>query len=79
MTKITLYQLPTCPYCAKVRNFLEEKGADFEIVNVAPDREDQQRKELFEKSGVPTVPVIEIDGTFIGESDEIIKHLSERL
>ena len=77
MAKITLYQLPTCPYCAKVRAKLEEMNLKFEIVNVAGNREDAQRKEIFEKSGVATVPVIDIDGKFIGDSGNIIKHLEE--
>ena len=77
MKNITLYQLPTCPYCAKVRAKLEEMNLKFEIVNVAGNREDPQRKELLEKSGVATVPVIDIDGKFIGDSGEIIKDLEE--
>ena len=77
MTKIKLYQFEECPYCAKVRAKLEEKGIDYEKINVPYDREDPQRKELLGKSGVGTVPVIEIDDVFIGESDEIIKHLED--
>ena len=77
MANITLYQLPTCPFCTRVRAKLEEMNVRFDIVNVAGSREDPQRKEIFEKSGVPTVPVIEIDGKFIGDSGEIIKYLEE--
>ena len=75
---IKLYQFEACPFCAKVRAKLEELGVDYEKVNVAHDREDSQRKELLEKSGVATVPVIEIDGKFIGESDVIIEYLEKR-
>jgi glutaredoxin 3 len=79
MANITLYQLPTCPFCAKVRAKLEEMNLKFEIVNVARDREDPQRKEIFEKSGVATVPVINIDGKWVGDSGKIIKYLEENL
>jgi glutaredoxin 3 len=79
MAKITLYQLPTCPFCAKVRAVLEEKSIEFNIVNVPGDREDTLRKEIFKKSGTPTVPVIDIDGKFIGESDLIIAYINEHL
>ena len=75
---IKLYQFETCPFCAKVREKLEELGIEYEKVNVAPDREDAQRKELLEKSGVGTVPVIEIDGKFIGESDAIVEYLEKK-
>ena len=79
MTIITLYQFEECPYCAKVRVKLEEKNLDYEKINVSSDRNDPQRKELLEKSKVGTVPVMEVDGVFIGESDEIIKYIEENL
>jgi len=79
MTVITLYQFEECPYCAKVRVKLEEKNLDYEKINVSSDRNDSQRKELLEKSKVGTVPVMEVDGVFIGESDEIIKYIEENL
>jgi len=75
---IKLYQFETCPFCAKVRAKLKELGLEYKPVNVVPDRENPQRKELREKSGVGTVPVIEIDGRFIGESDAIIEYLEKR-
>jgi glutaredoxin 3 len=77
MTNITLFQFETCPYCAKVRAKLDELGLEYERVNVSPNREDPQRKEIAEKSGVGTVPIIKIDGKYIGESGDIIEHLEE--
>ncbi len=77
MAKITLFQFEACPFCAKVRTKLEEKGLKYEKVNVLRDREDSQRKELAEKSGVFTVPVIKIDDKYIGDSGEIIEYLEE--
>ena len=80
MTKITLYQFESCPYCAKVRAKLDEKELEYERVNVPRDREDPQRKEIAEKSGgVLTVPVINIDGKWMGESDKIVKYVEENL
>ena len=75
--KITLYQFEDCPYCAKVRIKLDELGFKYKKVDVIRDREDPKRKEIAKKSGVLTVPVIEIDGKFIGESDVIVKQLEE--
>jgi glutaredoxin 3 len=72
---ITLYQFENCPYCAKVRSVLESLDFPYEKVEMVRDREDPKRKLLAGKSGVLTVPVIEIDGKFIGESDRIIAHL----
>tara|TARA_Y100000034_G_C6686215_1_gene301897 strand:- start:339 stop:575 length:237 start_codon:yes stop_codon:yes gene_type:complete len=73
-----LYQFEECPYCAKVRAKLEELNIDYEKVNVANDREDPQRQMLLEKTGIATVPVLEDDGEFIGDSGNIIEHLENK-
>lgn len=75
--KITLYQFEECPYCAKVRAKLDELGLEYEKVNVPRDREDPKRKEIAKKSGVLTVPVVDIDGEFTGESDVIVGKLEQ--
>lgn len=77
MIKITLYQFETCPYCEKVRQKLAEKRLEYEKVEVPRNRDDPIRKDLFEKSGVHTVPVIKIDNKYIGESGDIVKYLEE--
>ena len=77
MTKITLYQFQECPFCAKVRAVLHRLELPFTAIIVPHDREEPIRKELFQKSGVPTVPVISIDGKYIGDSGEIIRYLEE--
>ncbi len=75
--KITLYQFESCPYCAKVRAALEQWRLPYGKVEMARDRNDEKRKWLAQESGVLTVPVIEIDGKFIGDSEKIIGHLRQ--
>lgn len=75
--KLILYQFEECPYCQKVRDYLDDKKISYEKVNVARDREDDTRKMLFEKTGVHSVPVIDIDGEFIGDSSAIIAHFEK--
>lgn len=77
MAKITLYQFEECPFCAKVRAVLQRLDLPFNAIIVPPDREDPIRKELFQKSGVPTMPVISVDGKYIGDSGAIIRYLEE--
>tara|TARA_Y100000310_G_C20644556_1_gene795829 strand:- start:101 stop:340 length:240 start_codon:yes stop_codon:yes gene_type:complete len=77
MTKITLYQFEMCPYCEKVRKVLAEKNLEYEKVNVPHDRDDPVRKDLLEKSGVATVPIIQIDDKYMGESSEIVDYLED--
>lgn len=75
--KITLYQYEDCPFCIIVREKLEELGLDYDAIEVPRDVDSDVRRDLFEKSSVRTVPVIDIDGEFIGESAVIIKKLEK--
>lgn len=73
--KIKLYQFETCPFCVKVREKLSELELEYEKIEVSRDRESEIRKFLFEKTNVPTVPVINVNGKLTGESEDIIELL----
>ncbi len=77
LAETILYQLPSCPYCRKVREVLDQKKIPYTTLNVAPNRSDILRQKLKQKSGVETVPVLKIDGKYIGESEEIIKYVNK--
>ena len=63
MAKIKIYSTPTCPYCVTLKEFLKEKGFEFEDINVAQDA--QAREEMIHKSGQMGVPVVDIDGEIV--------------
>lgn len=56
--KVKVYSTPVCPYCNKVKAFLEENDVDFEEVDVSKDKEAAKR--MIKKSGQRGVPVVEI-------------------
>lgn len=58
-----MYSTPICPYCFALKRFLEEKGIEFESIDVSSDLVAQ--KEMIEKTQQATVPVLEVDGEFI--------------
>ena len=60
---IKVYSTPTCPYCVTIKEFLKDKGFDFEDIDVAQD--DTAREEMIKKSGQIGVPVVDIDGEII--------------
>lgn len=73
---ITLYDAPRCPYCARVRIVLAEKGLDFDVVEV--DLSDRPEW-IYEKNPTGRVPVIEEDGAPpLPESVVIMELLEER-
>ena len=61
--KVIVYSTQVCPWCFKVKDFLKEHDIEFEDIDVGQDREAAQR--MVEKSGQNSVPVIEIDGSFV--------------
>jgi len=60
---IRVFSTPSCPYCVTLKSFLEEKGFQYEDINVAED--DKAREEMIKKSDQMGVPVVEIDGQII--------------
>jgi glutaredoxin 3 len=56
---IKVFTTSTCPWCVKVKDFLNEKKVKFTEVNVGED--EAGRNEMIEKSGQMGVPVIEIE------------------
>jgi len=72
---ITLYDADRCPYCARVRIVLAEKGLEYETVVIdLANRPDW----LYEKNPLGKVPVLEEDGFILPESEVIMQYLDER-
>jgi glutathione S-transferase len=72
---ITLYDAARCPYCARVRIVLDEKGVPYEAVEI--DLADRPAW-LYEKNPAGKVPVLEEDGWILPESAVIAEFLNER-
>ena len=72
---LVLYDAPRCPYAARVRIVLAEKGIEVEVVEIdLSDRPDW----LYEKNPAGRVPVIEEDDRPLAESVVIMEFLEER-
>ena len=72
---ITLYDADRCPYCARTRIVLAEKGIGYETVVV--DLDDRPRW-IYEKNPTGRVPVLEEDTFVLPESAVINEYLNER-
>lgn len=69
MADIILYHSIQCPYCVKVRNYLDKRG----IAVVMKDRDESgNREELISIGGKAQVPCLIIDGKALYESNDII-------
>lgn len=75
---VKVYSTPSCPWCVKVKQYLTEKGIEFEDIDVSVNQEAAQ--EMATKTGQMGVPVIDINGKFVVgfDKDKIDKILEEK-
>ena len=71
----TLYDADRCPFCARVRIVLAEKGVSYETVQI--DLADRPTW-LYDLNPVGKVPVLDEDGWVLPESAVIGEYLNER-
>ncbi|TDH13223.1 hypothetical protein EPR50_G00055110 [Perca flavescens] len=73
--KLTLYQYKTCPFCSKVRAFLDYHGLAYEIVEVNPVMRKEIKWSVYRK-----VPILMVDGNVqLNDSSVIISSLKTYL
>ncbi len=70
-----LYNADRCPYCARVRMVLAEKGIEHEVVEIDLSARPAW---LYEKNPVGKVPVLEEGAWALPESAVIMEYLEER-
>jgi glutathione S-transferase len=72
---ITLYDADRCPYCARTRIALAEKGIEYETVEIDLD---DRPSWIYEKNPLGRVPVLEEDAFVLPESAVINEYLEDR-
>ena len=78
MSDIELYELPGCPYCAKVIDKLDELNLDYESHEVPSARAERDRvQEVSGQAGVPVIVDEEHGVEGMPESDDIVEYLEE--
>ena len=72
---LKFYYLEACPYCKKVRQYMDRNNISVEMLEINADPKNQ--KELIEIGGKDQVPMLLIDGKPLYESDDIINWFKE--
>ncbi len=67
-----LYTKTICPKCLWVKSELQRAGLEAEIVNIDHD---EQAKQTIIDAGFLSVPVLEMNETFIGDVQEIVSQI----
>ena len=75
-----LYQYDSCPFCYRVRRFLDSSGIEIDIRDTL--RDPLAARELMVGGGSSAVPCLRIDSdagtSWLYESLDIIEHLKSR-
>ena len=77
---LSLYQLPSCPFCVKVRRTMKREGLNIELRNI--NQENDYREELIREGGKRSVPCLRIEKTddevqWLYESSDIVTYLQQ--
>ena len=72
---VKIYSTEWCFYCENTKRFLDEKGIEFEEINI--ESKGMSREDLEKITGGRTVPQIVIDGNPIGGYDDLLSLDSE--
>ncbi len=77
---LSLYQLPSCPFCVKVRRTMKREGLNVELRNI--NKKNDFRAELLREGGKRTVPCLRIEKVtgevqWLYESGDIVAHLQQ--
>ena len=77
MPDLVLYHFEWCPFCVRVREYLQDRG--IEITEKDTKQDPQAQAELIEKTGKTQVPCLFIDGEPLFESGDIVKWFEENI
>lgn len=70
MATITIYSTEGCPFCAKAKSFLAERGIDFEEIEARPGS--NAWREMKEKTGSSSLPQILIGDEPVGGYSDLV-------
>jgi len=73
--QVKVYSTPTCPWCKRTKQFLDENKIPYQNFDVASDKD--ARDEMVNKTSQLGVPVVDIDGDILVGFDE--KWLRQKL
>ena len=72
-----LYHLEGCPYCRRVRDFIDHRGLGDHVEYLEVSQDPDALDRLVQLTGRSQVPVLEVDDDVIIGSDVIIDWLDE--
>jgi glutaredoxin len=77
---LSLYQLPACPFCVKVRRAMKREGLNIDLRNI--NKNESYNEELVREGGKRKVPCLKITDenqkvTWLYESSDVVNYLQQ--
>ena len=70
--EVKVYTTPGCPWCKRVKKFLDDNGIEYQDFNIAEDS--AAREEMIQKCASLAVPTICIDSeVIVGFNEALLK------
>ena len=69
---VSMFSKEGCPYCARAKAALEERGIEYEEIVLGKDASNRSLRAV---SGGTTTPQVFIDGKLIGDSEALMEYL----
>lgn len=73
--KAKIYTAPSCVWCVKVKELLNNHNIPYEEITVGKDMKKEEFLAFFKEAGATSVPQIYLDGNYIGGYINLTKHL----
>ena len=70
MAKVEIYTTPYCGFCHRAKSLLNDKGVDFDEVNIVSNKNHRAEMKI-RANGQNTVPQIFIDNRHMGGCNEL--------
>ena len=71
MANITVYTTDPCSFCTRAKALLQQRGLEYEEVNLAKDPSGRAR--LIELTGMMSFPQVVIEGEVVGGFMELVQ------
>ena len=71
---ITVFSKPGCPFCAKAKQLLQDRGLAYEEIVLGKDATTTSVRAI---TGKTSVPQVFIGGQYIGGSEELEAHFAK--
>lgn len=72
--QINIYGRPNCQWCTAATSLLDRKGFKYSYHNLF-DMEPKQAQSVLDNSGMKSVPIVNIDSTYIGGFDALEQYI----